>query len=847
LPDISLFGTLNTGLLGIYASKLAMNVVAHNIANANTPGFSRQRPELLTMPPIPTSSLTQPSIPLQIGTGVYVRDIKRVRDAFLDIQFRQTNNKYNYWDTITANLHFVEQLVAEPSEAGIRYLFDSLWSGIEEVITDPTNTAAKRGLVSRAEELVQHVQDLYMRLEQLRVDLDNEIAQRTQQINAMVKRLADINAKVRTAVSLRYTPNDLLDERDRILDELSNLADIYYYEDNAGQITLRIGNQIVLTGQDVVELRALERPFGKGFKEVFAGNSKVVFNDGKLKSLFDLRDEILVKYMNRLDEFVLSLTDEFNLIHQDGFNGDGSVTGLKFFNDISADRIEDSKLYRLAGAKRVENGPINFISGMSDRKDFSDIVTKPFIEKGAIVFFDGTEKIFAARVNPYDKVEDFQNTLSSISDRWFDLKVGAHGDGGYRLYFESTQNLRNTLALDFNGNMFNTMGFATKNVDVFVVDRKDFKVDPGSYKIAINGKEEILNITASTTLEDLANQLNTHFGNDIRAFVHDDKLLIIPTKANEFNLKNIKLSDSGGLFTQANIRVETYKALDTSRETLENILGRSQAFSIRIGATEIRIDPTKTTLRDLAKMINDANTGIIADVTPHGKFVLRGSRSLDFELKKVIQGPEALWTALGFIDPDGNPLNDWDEGFVFVNPFEHPKDQRMRYIKADALFIDKQVPKDPYRFVEKFAVNSTIKSNPETLAVDIGYTEENPNWDAKVFKPSGRANTGIVELLSALRNKKVLNDGLESFNEYLGSVVAELGVESETAMKIKSNTDLMKKEIDGERERVKGVSLDEEMANMIKYQQAFNAAARVMTAVDDMISRVIDKLGLVGR
>lgn len=847
MPDISLFGTLNTGLLGIYASKLAMNVVAHNIANANTPGFSRQRPELLTMPPIPISSLTQPSIPLQIGTGVYVRDIKRVRDAFLDIQFRQTNNKYNYWDTVTSNLHFVEQLLAEPSEAGIRYLYDSLWSGIEEVITDPTNTAAKRGLVSRAEQLVQHVQDLYMRLEQLRVDLDNEIAQRTQQINAMVKRLADINAKVRTAVSLRYTPNDLLDERDRILDELSNLSDIYYYEDNAGQITLRIGNQIVLTGQDVVELRALERPYGKGFKEVFAGNSKLVFNDGKLKSLFDLRDEILVKYMNRLDEFVLSLTDEFNLIHQDGFNSDGSVTGLKFFNDISAERIEDSKLYRLAGAKRVENGPINFISGMNDRKDFADITTKPFIEKGAIVFFDGTEKIFAARVNPYDKVEDFQNTLSTITDRWFDLKVGAHGDGGYRLYFESSQNLRNTLALDFNGNMFNTMGFATKNVDVFVVDRKDFKVKAGSYKIAINGKEEILNVTETTTLEDLATQLNTHFGTDIKAFVHDDKLLVIPTKVNEFNLKNIKLSDSGGLFTQANIRVETYKALDTGRETLENILGRSQAFSIRIGATEIRIDPTKTTLRDLAKMINDANTGIIAEVTPHGKFVLRGSRSLDFELKKVIQGPEALWTALGFIDPDGNPLNDWDEGFVFLNPFEPPKDQRMRYIKADTLFIDKGIPKEPYRFVEKFAVNSTIRSNPETLAVDIGYTEENPNWDAKVFKPSGRANTGIVELLSALRNKKVLNDGLESFNEYIGSVVAELGVESETAMKIKSNTDLMKKEIDGERERVKGVSLDEEMANMIKYQQAFNAAARVMTAVDDMISRVIDRLGMVGR
>ncbi|ABS61486.1 flagellar hook-associated protein FlgK [Fervidobacterium nodosum] len=847
MPDISLFGTLNTGLLGVYASKLAMNVVAHNIANANTPGFSRQRPELLTMPPIPITSLTQPAVPLQIGTGVYVRDIKRVRDAFLDIQYRQTNNKYNYWDTITSNLHFVEQLFAEPSEAGIRYLFDSFWSGIEEVITDPTNTAAKRGLVSRTEELVQHMQDLYTRLEQLRTDIDNEIAQRTQQINAMVKRLADINAKVRTAVSLKYTPNDLLDERDRILDELSDLADIYYYEDAAGQITLRLGNQIVLTGQNVVDLRALERPFGKGFKEIFAGNSIVSINDGKLKSLFDLRDEVLVRYMNRLDEFALSLSDEFNLIHQDGFNGDGSVTGLKFFNDIEAERIKDSVLYRLAGAKRVENGPINRISGMSDRIEISDITTKPFIEKGAIVFFNGTNKVFSANVNPYDNVEDFQNTLSTITDRWFDLKIGAHGDGGYRLYFESSENLRNTLALDFNGNMFNTMGFATKNIDVFTIDRRDFKVMPGQYKVSINGTEEVINITNSTTLEDLATQLNTHFGSHITAYVHEDKLLILPTKSNEFNIKNLKISDSGGLFTQSNLHIETYKALDTGKETLENILQRSEAFSIRIGATEIRIDPTKMTIRDLADKINEANTGIIAEVTPHSKFVLRGSRSLGFELKKVIQGPEALWTALGFIDPDGNPLNDWDEGFVFVNPFEKPEDQRIRYIKADALFIDKQLPKEPYRFVEKLKVNSTIQSNPETIAVDIGYTEENPNWDAKVFKPSGRANTKIVEMLSALRNKKLLNDGLESFNEYLGSVVAELGVESETAMKIKSNTDLMKKEIDGERERVKGVSLDEEMANMIKYQQAFNAAARVMTAVDDMISRVIDKLGLVGR
>ncbi|HOP82251.1 MAG TPA: flagellar hook-associated protein FlgK [Fervidobacterium sp.] len=844
MADISLFGTLNTGLLGVYASKLAMNVVSHNIANANTPGFSRQRPELMTTAPIPITSLTQPGLPLQIGTGVYVKDIQRVRDEFLDIQFRQTNNKYNYWDSMTSNLHFVEQLFAEPSDAGIRYLFDSFWSGIEEVITDPTNTAAKRGLVSRAEELVQQTQDVYTRLEQLRTDVDDEISQRTQEINSMVKRLADINAKVRASVSLNYSPNDLLDERDRILDDLSNLADIHYYEDNAGQITLRLGNQIVLTGENVVELRALDRPYGKGFKEIFAGNSKVDINDGKLKSLFDLRDDTLVKYMNRLDEFSLSLTDEFNLIHEDGYNGDGNVTGLKFFNDISSDNIEDSVLYRLASAKRVENGPINFISGMSDRTNVSDITDKQFIEQGSIVFFDGTSNIFSTNVNPYDTIGTLETSLSSVSSRWFDLKTGPNGAEGYRLYFESSSNMRNTLALDFNGNMFNTMGFSTKNVDVYAVDESDFKVNAGNYKISINGSEAVINISSTTTLNDLANQINASFSSDVVAYVNNGKMLLIPTKSNEFNIKKLALSDSGGLFTQANLHTETYKALDTGTETLENILGRSQGFSIRIGSTEIKVDPTKMTLEDLADKINEMNTGIIAEVTPHSKFVLRASRSLGFELNKVIQGPEALWSALGFINPDGNSSNDWDEGFVFINPFESQKDQRTRYAKADTLFIDKQLPNEPYRFTEKLKVNSTVASNPETLAIDIGYTEENSNWDAKVFKPSGRANTGIVEMLSSLKSKKVLNDGSESFSEYLGSVVAELGVESETATKVKSNTDLMKNEIDGERERVKGVSLDEEMANMIKYQHAFNAAARVMTTVDEMISRIIDKLGV---
>lgn len=847
MPDISLFGALNTGLLGIYTSKLAMNVVSHNIANANTPGFSRQVPIIRTMPPIPATTLTQPSIPLQIGTGSKVKDIKRIRDEFLDIQYRQVNNKYNYWNSITSNMHFIEQLFAEPGDSGIRYLFDSMWSGIEEIITDPTNTAAKRELVSRSEEFVKNIKDLYSRLEQLREDLDYEISQRVEQINSMLKRLADINAKVRLSVALKSTPNDLLDERDRILDDLSKIADIYYTEDASGQISLRIGDQIVLTGSDVNKLRALERPYGKGFKEIFVENSKVDIHDGSLKAAIDLRDKIVVKYMNRLDEFVLYLTDKFNLIHKDGFNSDGSVTGLNFFSQIEADDIENSVLFRISSSKRVEGGPIKYISGMSNRDNLSDILTKSFIDQGAIVFFDGSSNAQAISVNAGDTIQDFINNVSS-SGLWFDFETAVHNDSTYLLRMVSNGvDLRNTLALDFNGNMFNTMGFDTKDVDVFAINESDFNISSGTYQIEVNGIQANITVTDWYTINDLANDINSNFSSEVKAVVYNNKLLIIPTSKNKFDKNMIDIKDSDGLFTQADLHIETYKALDNTRETLDNILDRTLPFKVTIGATTIEIDPTQLTLKDFVNKLNEVGTGIIFDITPHNRVVIRGSRSMNFKIDKVIKGPEELFVKLGFIDPDSDPTNDWDENYVFITPFDDPKTQREKFAKADTLFVDKMTVNEPFRFVEKFSVNSTVSSNPETIAVDFGQIETNTNWDAKVFNPTGQANTKIMEILSNMRFEKILNDGKESFAEYLGGIVAEMGVEGETAMKMKDNIDIVMKDISNERERVKGVSLDEEMANMIKFQHAFNASARVMTAVDEMIGRVIDKLGVVGR
>jgi len=150
MADISIFSILNTGVLGTYTSKLAMSVTAHNIANTNTQGYSRQRPDIYTTPPLATTSLTQPGMPMTIGTGSMVKRIERIRDQFLDTQYRTINENHSYWDNMSSNLHYLEQLIDEPSEDGFRQYFDKMWFSFQELMNNPANDATIQGVKEKS-------------------------------------------------------------------------------------------------------------------------------------------------------------------------------------------------------------------------------------------------------------------------------------------------------------------------------------------------------------------------------------------------------------------------------------------------------------------------------------------------------------------------------------------------------------------------------------------------------------------------------------------------------------------------------------------------------------------------
>ncbi len=876
MADLSLFALLNTSLLGVYTHKLAMDVTAHNVANANTPGFSRQRPVIETTPPIPMMTLTQPSYPLQLGTGSRVKTIERIRDEFLDVQYRQVNNKYNYWENFLSNIHFMEQLFSEPGENGIRYLFDMFWSGIEEIITDPTNVATKQELVARGVQLVKNVKDLYHRLQQLRDDINNEIKQRVDQINTMLHQIASLNDDIRIGMILKSPPNDLMDKRDLLLDQLSDLVDVHYQVMEDGQVNVRIGDQLVVVGGIVNEVRALERPYGRGYYELFVGSSRLQINDGKMKALFDLRDKTIVKYMNRLDEFVLYLTDEFNVIHREGITADGS-TNIRFFKEITH-TYGDPKIFRIMGYRRMRGGPVEYVTGLNNMPG-TDIRNVPFLESGKLVYFDGSNNFDERDVNAGQTINDLLGGGSSATLVGnIDINIGDHtpeaGVTKQRLYLSSSSDIKSQLLIDFKGNLLPVMGVPTKVLNFMTIDEDTFKnalPDSGSKTYTITFRENLsdgssnveylsLNLTPTSTLTDVANQMNSQL-RYVKARVVNidgmDHLIIIPTKDMNFETKRFTIDDPDGFFTLASASIKPYHVLDT-KDTLENIFNGSTnfdpttGFEITIGSTPIHIDPTVDTLETLAEKISTSGTGVLAEITPQGRFLIRATRSYEFDLRnRIIKGPKGFFEGIGFIDTNSDPDNfdaDWNENITLIDVTEDFDTLRDRMKIAEFLTLDR-VPRDePLGVTEQFDVSSSVRENPENVALDIGVAKDvNGDWHVDSVTPSGRSNTDILKILSDSRFKRLLNDGKVNFGEYFGAVVAEMGVEGEIANKMKVNNEILRKQIDNERERVKGVSLDEEMANMIKFQHAFNASARVMTAVDEMIGRVIDRLGVVGR
>ncbi len=333
----STFSGLETALRALHAQQRALETVDHNIANANTEGYSRQRAIMAATEPYTVPALNREDSVAQLGTGVEVTEIHRYTSDYLNAQMRAELPRGQRWETIESAYKQIEVIFNEPSDSGISAALGRFWQSWSDATGMPDDLGARTAVTEAASNLAFSIRDADSRLRDIQSDMDLQVRQNVARINDIAVQIAALNDPISKVQAFGDQPNDLRDKRDMLLDELSKIVDINYYENSDGTMTVDIGGHALVMGNDYGQLLVQPDPTNSMRSKVVwadgqtplvvhgvplagpmsAANGELV--GGTLGGAIYTRDVVVNDQLAKLDNIASSLIDAVNQLHAGGF------------------------------------------------------------------------------------------------------------------------------------------------------------------------------------------------------------------------------------------------------------------------------------------------------------------------------------------------------------------------------------------------------------------------------------------------------------------------------------------------------------------------------------------------
>ncbi|MDR2014114.1 MAG: flagellar hook-associated protein FlgK [Azoarcus sp.] len=326
-------GLLNIGLSGVNAAMGQLITTSHNIANADTPGFHRQRVIQSTLPPYFSGVGF-------FGTGTQMAAVTRAYDQFLEGQVLSADTRKSEYATYAAQIRQIDNMLADPT-VGLSAAMDAFFAEMREIAAGPTNLAARQSLLSTAQALVGRFHTLDEHLTGIREGVEYDIRATVDQINTLANSIAELNLRIVVAQSASSgkPANDLLDQRWQLVNELNKLVQVTAKEQDDGTLSVFIGSgQSLVMGNQATVLGTVQDkndPQRYGVAIIPRNGSPIVIperliNGGKLGGLLEFRRESLDTAQNRIGMIAVSLAAAFNNQQKLGVDL-GGVPGLDFF------------------------------------------------------------------------------------------------------------------------------------------------------------------------------------------------------------------------------------------------------------------------------------------------------------------------------------------------------------------------------------------------------------------------------------------------------------------------------------------------------------------------------------
>lgn len=886
-------GSLGVGISGLDAARQALDIISHNIANANTEGYSRQQIEFTPNDPTKTGVG-------YIGNGVSVSEIRRITDDLVTKNLQVYTASYHQYEAYSAEAVTIEKLLADEGSS-ISKSMTAFFVSLQQANANPQSMPIRQGVVTSARDLVSKFNNLNTQLNNLNNSINQQLDELVVKVNDLTTQIAAMNQRIvdYSASGTAASPNDLLDKRDVLIKQLAEVTSVSTSKQSNGSLNVFLNNGIaVVVGSSTLTLQTKFNDSDVSRKEIALnsnGTAHEITNalaGGKIGGLLSMRDEVLEPTFNGLGQIALSLANTINQQHKLGIDLNGSLGG-NVFNDVNTTAamlsramgdsdntgsatvtvaINDiprkidpphsvygaaSTLVNSAGLDTLATGELK-INTIAIRATVSGDDTSSTTDNAASAI--ATAAAINASTAQHHVTATAQKNVLYLGA----FTAGAFTSGQFTINGTSvvTAGTNETVLLqDINALSTTTgvtaFGDGSGNISLVAADGRNIRLtsDTGTPTATFS-----LFDTASASALDKVQRAGVTLTSTVGAIVvaGNDPADVgltagtTPDAGTSLTTSNYELTYNGTIYTLKRLSDNTTVASGASTTLTADGITVTVTSGSMSTADKFTIKPTRFAINDFELMLIDPKKLALASpVSAAASSANSGSGSL--EVTKILDtdgltAPTAnkLGNAFATAGALGPPLR-----LVFTSTTTYKL-----YNVTDGspgTQIGPEMTYDPTNGTALFPMSGvvdTTSGGPNApFTWDPGYRAKITGAVASgdVFtlnyntNPSGDNRNGLQ--LAAMQFETMMESQKSTYTDLYANLIGDIGSNTGMATSNMEASNVLLQAIENKRASISGVNLDEEAAQLIKFQQAYQAAAQVIAISRSTFDMLISAVG----
>jgi flagellar hook-associated protein 1 FlgK len=416
----TLISSLNIALQSMQAEQEALATTTNNIANANTPGYTRETVSFEETPPVQYGGLL-------LGDGVTIGQITSQRDSLLQAGLEQQTQQQAKYNSYLGTMQQVQSLFNESSGNGVQGSVTAFFNSLQQLSTSPSDSNLRQAVLTAAQNMAQTFNTTAGNLSQMQQSANVTVTQTVNQINSLTSQIASVNAQVTAATESGQNAGTFIDQRDQLIQQLSGLVDVSTIDTGNGGVTLTTSNGTALVAGNQSFQLTTQTSAVSGFQDVYSQGSDITSSlaGGSLAGAIQARDVTIPSILSSLDALAYGIGSSVNSVNEAGTDLNGNAGGALFLvpasgaagaaSTIAAAITDPSKIAGSLNGTAGDNSNINAMLALQNQSIVNG--QTPLNAYSNLVFQVGND-VSTAQANSTASsamVQQLQNQISSVS------------------------------------------------------------------------------------------------------------------------------------------------------------------------------------------------------------------------------------------------------------------------------------------------------------------------------------------------------------------------------------------------------------------------------------------------